>query len=134
MLIPCSAVVLRHIQLTKNMPKRITITLPEPIYKGLGEISKLRDKVPASLAAEAVEEAVRQAASEGKISPLEPPIKSSSDSAGLAAVSLIGLIAKGEKLTPSAIEQAAIDANVSPKALAEKLTNLSIDKGKEIRA
>lgn len=84
-----------------RMPKRITITLPDPVHKGLGELSELRDKAPAALAAEAVEVAIRQAASEGKISPLETSVRKDDDVAK-AWRKLID----GESLTPD--EEAAI--------------------------
>ena len=51
-----------------KMPKRITITLPNPIYDRLVSLSELRDKPPATLSAEAVEEMVKAAIEAGFIS------------------------------------------------------------------
>lgn len=55
--------------MTKVMPKRITITLPNPVYNQLSALSEARDKPPATLAAEAVEELVKQAEQVGEIQP-----------------------------------------------------------------
>lgn len=55
--------------MTKVMPKRITITLPNPVYSQLSALSEARDKPPATLAAEAVEEMVKQAEQVGEIQP-----------------------------------------------------------------
>ena len=55
--------------MTKVMPKRITITLPNPVYNQLSALSEARDKPPATLAAEAVEEMVKQAEQIGEIQP-----------------------------------------------------------------
>ena len=49
------------------MPKRITITLPNPVYDSLLSLSELRDKPPATLSAEAVEEMIKAAIKEGLI-------------------------------------------------------------------
>ena len=51
-----------------KMPKRITITLPNPVYDRLVSLSELRDKPPATLSAEAVEEMVKEAIKAGLIS------------------------------------------------------------------
>lgn len=51
-----------------KMPKRITITLPNPIYDRLVSLSELRDKPPATLSAEAVEEMVKAAIEAGFVS------------------------------------------------------------------
>ena len=51
-----------------KMPKRITITLPNPVYDRLVSLSELRDKPPATLSAEAVEEMVKAAVAAGLIS------------------------------------------------------------------
>lgn len=51
-----------------KMPKRITITLPNPIYDRLVDLSELRDKPPATLSAEAVEEMIKEAIRAGLIS------------------------------------------------------------------
>lgn len=53
--------------MTKVMPKRITITLPNPVYNQLSALSEARDKPPATLAAEAVEDMVKQAEQLGEI-------------------------------------------------------------------
>lgn len=52
------------------MPKRITITLPNPVYDSLLNLSELRDKPPATLSAEAVEEMVKAAIKAGLIQDL----------------------------------------------------------------
>ena len=52
------------------MPKRITITLPNPVYDRLVSLSELRDKPPATLSAEAVEAMVKAAIESGLISDL----------------------------------------------------------------
>ncbi|MGB3787380.1 MAG: hypothetical protein WA949_05170 [Phormidesmis sp.] len=52
------------------MPKRITITLPNPVYDRLVSLSELRDKPPATLSAEAVEEMIKAAIEAGLISDL----------------------------------------------------------------
>ncbi|MBD2261052.1 hypothetical protein [Pseudanabaena sp. FACHB-2040] len=57
--------------MTKSMPKRITITLPNPVYDRLTALSEIRDKPPATLAAEAVEKLVEQAKESGEL-PVEP--------------------------------------------------------------
>jgi len=53
-----------------KMPKRITITLPNPVYDRLVSLSELRDKPPATLSAEAVEEMIKAAIEAGLISDL----------------------------------------------------------------
>ena len=53
-----------------KMPKRITITLPNPVYDRLVSLSELRDKPPATLSAEAVEDMVKAAIETGLISDL----------------------------------------------------------------
>jgi predicted DNA-binding protein len=53
--------------MTRQMPKRITITLPNPVYDRLTALSEVRDKPPATLAAESVERLVEQAVNEGEI-------------------------------------------------------------------
>lgn len=52
----------------EGMPKRITITLPNPVYERLTQLSEVRDKPAATLAAEAVEKMIEQAKEEGEIS------------------------------------------------------------------
>jgi len=52
----------------QKMPKRITITLPNPVYDRLVSLSELRDKPPATLSAEAVEEMIKAAIKAGLIS------------------------------------------------------------------
>ena len=52
------------------MPKRITITLPNPVYDSLLSLSELRDKPPATLSAEAVEEMIKAAIKAGLIQDL----------------------------------------------------------------
>ena len=52
------------------MPKRITITLPNPVYDRLLSLSELRDKPPATLSAEAVEEMTKAAIKTGLIQDL----------------------------------------------------------------
>lgn len=52
----------------KRMPKRITITLPNPVYDRLAALSEVRDKAPASLAAEMVERAIEKAQEDGELS------------------------------------------------------------------
>ena len=52
----------------QKMPKRITITLPNPVYDSLVSLSELRDKPPATLSAEAVEEMIKAAIKAGLIS------------------------------------------------------------------
>ncbi|NET38147.1 MAG: hypothetical protein F6K19_40130 [Cyanothece sp. SIO1E1] len=47
--------------MTKQMPKRITITLPNPVYERLTALAKVKDKPAATLAAESVEKLVEQA-------------------------------------------------------------------------
>lgn len=56
----------------KRMPKRITITLPNPIYDKLYALSAVRDKAPASLASEMIERAIEKAQEDGEISPTPP--------------------------------------------------------------
>ena len=56
-----------------KMPKRITITLPNPVYDRLVSLSELRDKAPATLSAEAVEEMVKAAIAAGLISDIAVP-------------------------------------------------------------
>ena len=56
-----------------EMPKRITITLPNPVYDRLVSLSELRDKPPATLSAEAVESMVKAAIEAGLISDLLTP-------------------------------------------------------------
>ena len=51
----------------KRMPKRITITLPNPVYERLTALSEVRDKAPASLAAEMVERAIEKAQEDGNL-------------------------------------------------------------------
>ena len=57
------------------MPKRITITLPNPIYDKLYALSAVRDKAPASLASEMIERAIEKAQEDGELSsqPPTPP-------------------------------------------------------------
>jgi predicted DNA-binding protein len=57
----------------QKMPKRITITLPNPVYDRLLSLSELRDKPPATLSAEAVEEMIKEAIKAGLISDLAVP-------------------------------------------------------------
>lgn len=54
----------------QKMPKRITITLPNPVYEKLVSLSELRDKPPATLSAEAVEEMIKAAIKAGLIQDL----------------------------------------------------------------
>jgi len=56
-----------------KMPKRITITLPNPVYDRLVSLSELRDKPPATLSAEAVEEMIKAAVAAGLISDIAVP-------------------------------------------------------------
>lgn len=56
----------------EGMPKRITITLPNPVYERLTQLSEVRDKPAATLAAEAVEKMIEQAKEEGEISVEQP--------------------------------------------------------------
>lgn len=53
------------------MPKRITVTLPNPIYEALGELAKVRDKPAATLAAEAVESLIEQAKRAKELPPMQ---------------------------------------------------------------
>ena len=53
--------------MAKRMPKRITITLPNPVYDRLTQLSEIRDKPPATLSAEAVESMIRDAVESGEI-------------------------------------------------------------------
>lgn len=55
----------------RQMPKRITITLPNPVYEGLVALSKVKDKPPATLAAEAVEKLVEETKEAVEILPTE---------------------------------------------------------------
>lgn len=55
--------------MSKAMPKRITITLPNPVYDALTQLADVRDEPVASLATEAVKEMVRTAKEIGEISP-----------------------------------------------------------------
>ena len=51
-----------------KMPKRITVTLSNPIYALLVQLSEVKDKAPASLAAEAVETRIETEIAAGVIS------------------------------------------------------------------
>lgn len=107
------------------MPKRITITLPEPIYKGLGELSKLRDRVPAALAAEAVEGEVRRAAQEGRIPPLEPTPNTQVESEAFNLLdALLTKVTDGKRPTDTEITNAAMHTTISVdelKAMCDRL-------------
>lgn len=61
------------------MPKRITITVPNPIHRQLSKLSVVRDKPLATLAAEAVEQFVKAAEEDGAIPPAEAFIRSDDD-------------------------------------------------------
>ena len=61
--------------MTESMPKRVTITIPNPVYDLLTELSQVRDKPPATLAAEAVERMVEQAKENGEIPSVEKTSK-----------------------------------------------------------
>ena len=53
----------------QTMPKRITITLPNPVYDRLTALSEVRDKPPATIAAECVERLIEQVVEAGEIPP-----------------------------------------------------------------
>lgn len=53
--------------MAKQMPKRITVTLPNPIYEKLNALAEVRDKPAATLAAEAVERLIEQAKQAGEL-------------------------------------------------------------------
>jgi predicted DNA-binding protein len=61
-----------------KMPKRITITLANPVYDRLMSLSELRDKPPATLSAEAVEEMIKAAIAAGLISDIAVPARKES--------------------------------------------------------
>lgn len=66
--------------MNKRMPKRITITLPNPAYERLTALSEIRDKPPATLAAEAVERLVETAIENGEIAGEIPPAQTEAKS------------------------------------------------------
>jgi predicted transcriptional regulator len=53
--------------MSNQMPKRITVTLPNPVYEKLTALASVRDKPAATLAAESVEKLVEQAVESGEI-------------------------------------------------------------------
>lgn len=57
-----------------EMPKRISISLPDPYYEKLEQWAELDDRTVAGLASYIVQKAIDEAAKEGKITPdQEPP-------------------------------------------------------------
>lgn len=58
--------------MSKPMPKRITITLPNPVYEALSQLADMRDEPVASLATEAVKDLVKSAKQSGELPPDTP--------------------------------------------------------------
>ncbi|MEM6867173.1 MAG: hypothetical protein F6K00_31675 [Leptolyngbya sp. SIOISBB] len=53
--------------MSKTMPKRITITLPNPVYESLSQLAEIRDEPVAAIATEAVKELVKSAKQSGEL-------------------------------------------------------------------
>ena len=96
---------------SRCMPKKFSVTVPEPIYEILSMLARIRDKSVATLAAQAIEDIANEAIESGviaKFQELTEEKKEDKSKAFNALDILITKLAEGKQPTTDEISQAAI--------------------------
>lgn len=113
------------------MPKKFTITVPEPIYDTLAILARIKDKSTASLASQMVEEAAVKEKETGIIEKFqeltgEPTgMDKAASKVQESKDRLIEAIAKGESPRPSDVSVAANSLRLSSQELNRQIAKIT---------
>ena len=104
------------------MPKKFSVTVPEPIYEALGILAKIRDKTTATLAAELIESVAQAAIDDGTIAEFKALQASAGDDKTEAFKILEAFLSKlsnGRMPTKKELSAVARQTSISVKTLSE---------------